>query len=87
MTTAALSKPKAGRPKGSKTKSIPAQTVFLSQCPVCLSTDRSGYFNVKTREFSGSAPNGQPYNYVSRKQTRCRKCGQRRVDITFENVI
>ncbi|QEG15530.1 hypothetical protein GmarT_13710 [Gimesia maris] len=87
MTTAEISKPKVGRPKGAKTQSLPVQNVFLSQCPACLSTDRLGYSSVKTREFSGTAPTGQPFNYVSRKRTRCRKCGQKRIDVTYENVI
>ncbi|QEG18946.1 hypothetical protein GmarT_48410 [Gimesia maris] len=87
MTTAEISKPKVGRPKGAKTQDLPVQNVFLSQCPVCLSTDRLGYSSVKTREFSGTAPNGQPFNFVSRKRTRCLKCGQKRIDVTYENAI
>ena len=32
MTTAALSKPKAGRPKGSKTEQLPIVDFVLPQC-------------------------------------------------------
>lgn len=87
MATTELSKPRVGRPKGAKTQSLPIQNIFLSQCPVCLSTDRSGYSSVKTREFSGTTPTGKPYNFVSKKRTHCRKCGQHRIDVTYENVI
>jgi hypothetical protein len=87
MTTDALSKPKGGRPKGSKTQQLPIVDVVLSQCSKCQSTERTGYSNVKTRASSGTAPDGHPYNFVSRKRTRCRNCGQRRIDVYYENVI
>lgn len=87
MTTAALSKPKAGRPKGSKTEQLPTVEYVLPRCPKCHSTERTGYNNVKTRASSGTSPHGNPYNFVSRKRTHCRSCGQHRIDVYYENVI
>ncbi|HAH46841.1 hypothetical protein [Gimesia sp.] len=87
MTTAALSKPKAGRPKGSKTEQLPIVDFVLPQCSKCKSSERTGYNNVKTRASSGIAPDGYPYNFVSRKRTSCRNCGQRRIDVYYEYVI
>ena len=86
MTTAELSRPK-GRPKGSKTKQLPIVEIVKSRCPKCHSTERSHYFGVKTRQSSGISPHGNPFNYVSRKRTFCRNCGQARIDVLYENVI
>lgn len=87
MTTAALSKPKAGRPKGSKTNPPPITKAILSRCPVCYSTERSGYTRVKTTPRDGTDQNGLPFNYVSRKRTKCRNCGKARIDFVHEYVI
>lgn len=46
-----------------------------------------GYSDVKTHECSGIAPDGKPFNFVSFKQTKCLKCGLRRIDKSYANVI
>ncbi len=87
MTTAELSKPKTGRPRGAKNKRHPIIETIGTRCPKCSSTERAGYRDVKTHECSGIAPDGMPFNFVSFKQTKCLKCGLRRIDKSYANVI
>lgn len=74
-----------GRPRGSKTTAPDVVTVTASRCRKCDSTEREAYS--KTREFerSGVDGEGRPYSHVVWRRTRCRKCGQRRVDRSYEN--
>lgn len=52
-----------------------------TRCPKCLSLKRDRYHRVKTREISGVTRDGRQYDRVTWRRTRCRTCGQARVDI------
>lgn len=87
MTTAEIAPPKIGRPKGRKTENTPIQDVASSRCVKCKSTKREKYKNVKTFTSSGISPNGNPFNSVKWKHTKCLHCGQPRVDKFYEYVL
>jgi len=80
------SAPKRGRPRGSKTTKRDIVTVAASRCRKCGSTDRAPYSQTKSRQLTGCTPAGEPYNRVSWKRTKCKSCGQARVDKIFELV-
>lgn len=59
-----------------------------SACPKCRSTEREPYFGAPLeQEFSGTRPNGQAYTHIVRRRTRCKNCGQARIDRTYENRL
>ena len=74
-----------GRPTGARTEKVITEA-NPSQCPKCGSTDREPYSNVRVMEFAGVDPrNGQAYTHVVWRRTRCRACGQSRIDRAQEN--
>lgn len=60
--------------------------VELPRCKKCGSTDREPYHGTTTYEkpIEGEH-NGEPFTHVIWKRTRCRSCGQARVDKYREN--
>ena len=58
--------------------------VAASRCPKCGSTERSRYVCVVRRPSTGMDADGQPHSHVVWRRTRCRACGQSRVDRSFE---
>lgn len=79
-------KKKRGRPPGSKNKQRDEVTVHISSCKTCGSTEREKYTNPQVMEQEGFLPNGQQYNQITWRNTRCLRCGQARVDRFFEMV-
>lgn len=79
---------KAGRPKGSTTKKYKVVDSQPSRCPnpECQSTDREPYRDGPHIEmaYCGSQ-DGKLYTHVVWRRTRCRACGQHRIDRTHEN--
>ena len=69
-----------GRPRGSKTGDGSVAATTATRCRKCGSTDRGPYQGVRTITAGGKAPDGKPYNAVKFCPTKCRHCGQRRVD-------
>jgi hypothetical protein len=59
-------------------------TVALSRCRACGSTDREGYYGVRVLQMAG-AHEGEPYTHIVWRRTRCRCCGQMRVDRSYEH--
>jgi hypothetical protein len=65
----------------------PVSEGTLTRCKnkECLSTDREKYFGTPiVHEISGVDPDGKPYNRKVMKRTRCKACGQQRLDSYFE---
>jgi len=87
MTTAELSRPKRGRPKGAKAINAPILDVASSRCNKCKSTRREKYKNVNSHECSGTSPNGNPFNVVWWRHTKCKNCGEPRTDKFYEYEI
>lgn len=58
--------------------------VKLSRCPKCGSTDREKYHNVRELFTNGLTAEGDRYNCVVWRRTRCANCCQVRVDRSFE---
>lgn len=82
---AAEPQPKSnGRPVGSKTQKVIAEA-HVSRCAKCGSTDRTAYSNTKVYPFPGTDREGHPYTHVVRRTTRCKACGQARIDRSVEN--
>lgn len=82
------SKRKPGRPAGSKTEGTPVVIGQLTRCPLerggCNSTEREDYFNVRTHSFGGVDNQGNAFDTVVWRRTRCRKCGRVRDDKFYE---
>jgi predicted Zn-ribbon and HTH transcriptional regulator len=71
---------KRGRPAGARTVDRPAADVLPSSCPKCGSTNREPYSG-QPREFKYAGEHeGRPYTRIVYRSTRCRDCGQARVD-------
>ena len=77
-------KVKRGRPTGAKTADKPVVEIQASRCPSCESTERTPYADRRELSYSGTAPDGQHYDRVVWRSCRCARCGQARVDKTFE---
>lgn len=75
--------PKRGRPKGSKNKSVPTIDVVKSVCPTCGSSKRSPYFNKREKCFIGVDRDGNVFEKVTWRRTKCLDCGQHRDDRTY----
>jgi hypothetical protein len=75
--------PKRGRPKGSRTK--PRQVVLVrpASCPGCQSTEREPYRLAFTRKQPGFH-NGQRYDRIVYRDTKCKACGRPRREAHFE---
>lgn len=76
--------PKKGRPAGRKTARRDRVDVLPSRCRKCGSTERFPYTNPRTIEHAGTAPDGQPYDRIILRNTRCTGCGQARIDRFYE---
>lgn len=59
--------------------------VMPPSCPKCGCTDRGPYFAIRRLASCGVTRDGQPYTRITFKRTRCKKCGQSRVDRFFES--
>jgi hypothetical protein len=59
-------------------------TVEPSRCQSCGSTEREKYFCTTTRAIAGSH-DGQPYTHIVWRRTRCKACGQVRIDKSYEH--
>ena len=75
-----------GRPRGAKNVTD-IQTVILSRCKRCGSTERTKYGSPRIQEYAGILANGDRYTHIVRNRTRCLACGQARIDRSFENRI
>lgn len=71
----------APQPTAAKRVARPEVNVAPSACPSCGSTEREGYAGTKARKLSGELPDGRRYQTVIWKPTKCRGCGQNRVDV------
>lgn len=60
--------------------------VEASRCRKCGSTERTGYENTRTTRLSSAAVDrdGNPYNLIKWKRTKCLGCGQSRDDVFRE---
>ena len=78
MAKKATKKPKRAYTKGGvpQAKEVAKTVQVLTTCPKCKSTSREGYSAIKTMDLNG--------NKVSWKRTKCKDCGQRRMDKTIE---
>lgn len=57
----------------------------LTRCRKCDSTEREKYFGTPTVfEITGVDEDGKAYNRKVMKRTRCKACGQQRLDSFFE---
>ncbi len=61
----------------------PVVEVVVSRCPKCQSTSRTPYTDKRVHNFAG-VKNGVPFTHVIWRPTKCRKCGQARVDKFYE---
>lgn len=59
--------------------------VIPPSCPKCGCTDREPYFAIKRLAISGLTPAGRPYTRITFRRTRCKGCGQSRIDRVFES--
>lgn len=73
------------RPKGSRNLDRDYVDVELSRCVKCGSTDRDEYTNTTTQNYPGIR-DGRPYTSIVRRNTKCKTCGQARVDRVYEYV-
>lgn len=73
-----------GRPEGSPNVKPDQSEVTLSRCK-CGSTDRERYFGTPFELAYRGEKNGKPYTHVVKKRTKCKACGQQRLDIIYEN--
>ena len=80
-TTVAITGP--GRPKGAPNANVETQTVDVSTCPKCGSTERGKYYNVRCKPIAGRNANGRAYSAVTWKRCRCEACGQVRDDRSY----
>jgi len=73
------------RPKG-QTNITLVVDVVESYCPMCGSTERTHYDGRRNRtiETPGVRADGTKYNRIVRRPTKCKQCGTRRIDRTFE---
>lgn len=75
-----------GRPPGSTNEKQPEVVGTLTRCPHCKSTKREPYFGINTMEYTGTDPNGDPYNRITWKRTKCKSCQRARIDKFFELI-
>ena len=76
---------KAGRPKGSTTKSLPVAETVATQCPHCLSSKRCKKHNSTTRYLPGTLSDGTPYTHITWSRVTCFCCTKQRIDKTYTN--
>ena len=75
--------PKASR-RGVSNHNYAVADAVTSSCPKCGSTDRVPYYR-KTEHERLTTPTGQQCTHAVLRYTRCKGCGQHRIDRTFEN--
>ena len=75
----------AGRPEGAKTGNYETAEVVATQCNACSSSNREPYFGKIERGIAGVLSDGREYSHVVWRRTRCRDCGQARIDRSYEN--
>jgi hypothetical protein len=80
---AASGKP-LGRPKGSKTRSIPVD-VIAARCPACGSSSKGHLIGSPRHEFISGELNGVVYTSITYRRYKC-KCGQLRVERTYNRA-
>jgi hypothetical protein len=76
---------KRGRPVGAKTAERDVVLVLPAACVRCHSTERAPYDKIRERAISGRTTDGRPYTHVVWRKTRCRACGQARVERHYEH--
>lgn len=79
-------KTQRGRPKGAKTSAYVQVQTEATRCPKCSSTEREGYNRRKVIK-AGGMIDDRPYTHIVLQWTRCKGCGQHRIDRTHENLI
>jgi len=78
---------KRGRPRGSSTSPAVQIRVVPPRCPKCGSDLRDPYRLIQTRAIAGRlGPAGEQYDQIEWKRTRCRACGQVRIERHFRLV-
>lgn len=60
---------------------VEKQAEAKTRCPKCLSIKRERYHRVRSREISGTTRDGRPYDRITWRRTRCKSCGQNRIDV------
>lgn len=75
---------KPGRPKGSRNRDYETSISLPSSCFKCGSTERIVYGNKNEVVSSGTRPDGTRYNRVVHRRVRCEKCGQHRIEKSYE---
>lgn len=75
---------KRGRPIGAKTQQRDVVLVLPAACVRCHSTEREPYDKVRERAITGRTTDGHIYTHVVWRKTRCRACGQARIERHYE---
>lgn len=78
-------KKKKGRPKGAKTESVLVD-VLPGICPKCGSTSRTVYLGNNRHLFVAGEFNGVPYTSITMRRCKCAKCGQTRIERTYNSA-
>lgn len=90
-------KPATKKPSVQKSKPLsaprgkpPVVEAAVTECPRCHSTERERYFHTTERAIDGTTPAsspepGRPFTHVVWRRTRCKSCGQVRIDRFYEN--
>jgi len=74
------------KPRIKRTKPDQVEAAPPTACRKCGSTDRDPYYGTITRHIYGiDRHTGQVYTHVVWRRTRCRGCGQQRIDRTREH--
>ena len=76
---------KRGRPPGAKTEDRMVVSVIPAACPRCRSTSREPYDKVRERAIAGRTVDGHAYTHVVWRKTKCKACGQARIERHYEN--
>jgi uncharacterized protein (UPF0212 family) len=75
-------KSKKGRPKGSKSESVVVEVLPVA-CPKCGSTARGVYTGTNRHLFTSGVHDGVEYTSITLRRCRCAKCGQTRIEKTY----
>lgn len=76
---------KPGRPAGSPNVDVQTVRVMPSACPKCASTERGEYTRAHSKAITGrDTDTGRIYNRVTWRHTKCKACGQARIDKAYE---
>ncbi len=57
-----------------------------TRCPKCLSIKRTNYHRVITRRIGGVLRNGEAYDQIVWRRTKCLSCNQGRTERAFEKT-